>query len=468
MKVTHYKILIALIYACALFLDRLDLTIVNVTLPTVATYFHVTMTATDWISIAFLLALAISIPVSSWLGERFGQKKIYIMAMIIFGLGSTLCIFAHSLFELIILRWIQGIGGGLLIPVGMTMLYRIYDKSEYASITSYTFLPSLVAPAIGPLIGGIILQAVSWRYVYALSGPIALVLACIASLTIKAETVDAKPRPFDWLGFILCSVFLMDVFWILSWIGKETLSLKFSLQCVFAALVLVVFIERENRYSHPLFNLSLFKQANFVKANLLQMCFQACHFGSIFLVGLYLQIGVGFSPSLAGLTMGMQALGAMVTSRYSVKLFNRYGAQRPIVIGLIGIAVISPCILLIYSPAVSLLALGLFFVRGIFSGLCGAPIQTMSMLDSDKEHLAQINSIFNTGRQIAISLGVAISSILISVGLGLNDVHHNLIGNHMLAVKVFGLGFLAVTLIACVGAIVARQYKTDGVDPRGC
>jgi EmrB/QacA subfamily drug resistance transporter len=457
MKTSHYKIFIALIYACVLFLDRLDLTIVNVTLPTVATYFHVTMTATDWISIVFLLALAISIPISSWLGDRFGQKKIYVIAMIIFGLGSTLCMFAPNLGALIFLRWLQGIGGGLLIPVGMTMLYRIYDKSEYASITSYTFLPSLVAPAIGPLIGGLILQAFSWRYVYSISGPIALVLALLAVFFIKPEQTVSKAKPFDWMGFLLCSIFLMDVFWILSWIGKEDLGIKFSMQCVFAVLILIAFIERENRFQYPLFNLTLFKQVSFVKANLLQLCFQACHFGAIFLVGLYLQIGIGFSPSMAGLIMGMQSFGAMATSRYSVTLFNHYGAQRPIIIGLLGIAILSPCILLIDSPTVSILALGLFFIRGIFSGLCGAPIQTLSVVDADREQLSQVNSIFNTGRQIAISLGVAISSILISVGLRLNDVHHNIINNYRQAVNVFGLGFLAITLIACLGVFLASD-----------
>ncbi|MFN7096823.1 MAG: MFS transporter, partial [Gammaproteobacteria bacterium] len=275
---SHYQITIALIYACALFLDRLDLTIVNVTLPTVATYFHVTMTATDWISIAFLLALAVSIPISSWLGERFGNKKIYIIAMLIFGLGSTLCLFVHSLSLLIILRWLQGIGGGLLIPVGMTMLYRIYDKTEYASITSYTFLPSLVAPAIGPLIGGVILQAYDWRLVYALSGPIALLLAFFAMWAIKSDEPNTNVKPLDWIGLILCSAFLMDTFWLLSWVRNDHINIDFLVQILTPALILALFIEWEQRCEHPLFNLSFFKQANFVKANLLQFCFQACHF----------------------------------------------------------------------------------------------------------------------------------------------------------------------------------------------
>lgn len=140
----NYKQKIALIYTAVLFLDRLDLTIVNVALPTIAKHFNVSIVATDWINLAFLLSLAISIPVSGWLGEYYGFKKIFILSMVLFGFGSTLCAVAPNLNALIALRFLQGIGGGMLIPVGMTLIYRAYDKTEYASITSFTYIPSLI------------------------------------------------------------------------------------------------------------------------------------------------------------------------------------------------------------------------------------------------------------------------------------------------------------------------------------
>lgn len=124
-----YKKTIAVIYTITLFLDRLDLTIVNVTLPTVAKYFNVSIIDTEWINLSFLLALALSIPISGWVSNRFGLKNIYILAMLIFGISSTLCAFASTLNQLIFLRFAQGIGGGILIPVGMTIIYRVYDKN---------------------------------------------------------------------------------------------------------------------------------------------------------------------------------------------------------------------------------------------------------------------------------------------------------------------------------------------------
>ena len=446
----HYKYIIAIIYTIVLFLDRLDLTIINVTLPTVAKYFDVSIVVTDWISLAFLLALAISIPISTWLGDRFGLKKIYIIAMILFGIGSTLCFIATSLNQLVFFRFLQGIGGGMLIPVGMTMIYRLYDKSEYASITSFTFLPSLIAPAIAPFVGGLILDSIGWRFVFLCSGPICLGLAIISAFLIK-ETSHKSLAPFDWLGFIFGEVILMDVFYGLSQLGKEGFSPSVIFMILMLFPLIMVFIKIENKQRYPLVNLNFFKNDCFARANLIQLCFQACHFGAIFLIGLFLQAGIGFSATLAGLMMGMQAIGAMATSRYSVKLFNQYGAKLPITVGLAGVAMITPMILLIDRTNMLLFGIVLFLIRGFFSGLCGTPIQTLSVIGFNKNEIGSISSIFNTCRQVSISLGVAISSLLIALGLhfsGLNGIEAIPINKSL---SVFIYGFFAIPLIALIG-----------------
>jgi EmrB/QacA subfamily drug resistance transporter len=454
----HYKYILATIYTVVLFLDRLDLTIINVTLPTVAKYFDVSIVITDWISLAFLLALAISIPISTWLGDRFGLKKIYIIAMLLFGFGSTLCFIATSLNQLIFFRFLQGIGGGMLIPVGMTMIYRIYDKSEYASITSFTFLPSLIAPAIAPFLGGLILDAIGWRFVFLCSGPICLSLAVTSAFLIKEEPHKSH-FPFDWAGFVLGEIILMDIFYGLSLLGKE----GFSPMVIFMIFILFPliwsFIKIENKKQHPLIDLNFFKNELFSRANLIQLCFQACHFGAIFLIGFFLQAGIGFSATLAGLMMGMQAIGAMATSRYSVKLFNQYGAKLPIIAGLAGVAAITPMIMLIDRSSMLFFGIILFLIRGFFSGLCGTPIQTLSVIGFNKTEIGSINSIFNTCRQVSISLGVAISSLLIALGLyvtGLNGTENIPIDENF---SVFIYGFLAIPIIALIGIAVTCKLN---------
>lgn len=463
MKKLNYKQIIAVVYTIVLFLDRLDLTIINVTFPTVAKYFNVSIIATDWISLAFLLALTISIPISGWLNNAVGLKKLYVIAMLIFGLGSTLCAFVTSLNQLIILRFIQGIGGGILIPVGITLIYRVYDKSEYASITSFTFLPALIAPAIAPFCGGLLMEAFGWQTVFIFSGPICLLLATCSFIYIKEEPHQVK-YPLDIKGFILSSIILIDTFYGLSQLSKYGFTTEIMIEGAILIPLIWVFIVIETQNEFPLINLKFFRNEIFVRANLIQLCFQICHFGAIFLVGIFLQVGIGFSAVVAGLIMGMQAIGAMTTSRYSVRLFNAKGARFPIIIGLIGLAILSPMILLINSQERLVFGLALFFVRGIFSGLCGTPIQTLSIIKFDKDEISTVNSIFNVCRQVSISLGVAISSLLIALGMHSAGVAPTSFISSDKVIEVFIYGFWAIPLVTIVGLCIAIGIKeTDSL-----
>ncbi len=464
MNYSRYRNTIAITYSIVLFLDRLDLTIVNITLPTVAKYFGVPIIVTDWISLAFLLALAISIPLGNWLSNKYGTKIIYVLAMCVFGLGSTLSIFANSLNQLIILRFLQGIGGGVLIPVGMTIIYRLYDKSEYASITSFMFIPSLIAPAVAPFFGGIILDIFGWKSVFVCSGPICLFTACYSWIYLRADNNYKFKYPLDKLGFILLALILLIIFYCLSQVGRSGLSLIVIIEILALLPLSWLFIQVEKKIKYPLINLDYFKNSIFIKANLVQLCFQFCHFGAIFLIGMFLQMGVGFIASLAGLMMGMQAVGAILISRYSVRLFNRYNPQLPIIIGLLGIAVLSPLIMLVNSVTFIWFGLGIFLIRGLFSGLCGVPIQVLSVINFDKSEVGEINGIFNICRQISISLGVAISSLLISLGLYLKQVDSNLMITKSLSIEVFQYGFYAISVVALLGVWITSKLDLKNLN----
>jgi MFS family permease len=354
------------------------------------------------------------------------------------------------------LRFIQGLGGGIIIPLGMTMLYRTFDKSEYASITSFTFLPALIAPTIAPFFGGIFLHYFGWRFVFLFSGPFCIVLAIVGIMILK-ESDHKIIKPLDWLGFLLGSLLLMAAFYTLSTFGKTGLVSNSIWGFLVFLVLLMLFISWEKKNLHPLINFNIFKNSCFLHANLIQICFQICHFGAIFLVGMYLQVGIGFTPTMAGLMMGMQGAGAMTTSRYSVILFKRYGPKKPITIGLMGIALLTPCILLIQNPAMLLFGLILFFIRGIFSGICGAPIQTLSVIDISSDQLSQANSIFNICRQLAISFGIALSSLMILFGLKTAGLSGIGFFPHDQALTVFWFGFGIISIIALSGVALIRQ-----------
>ena len=453
-----YKYIVAIIYTVALFLDRADLTIVNISLPTLARHFNVSIVATDWVNLSFLLALAIAIPISVWLGGKFGLKRVFITSMLLFGLGSTLCAFAPNLLILIILRFIHGIGGGMLIPVGMTLLYRTFDKSEYASITSFTFIPSLSAPAIAPLLGGVLLSIWNWHAVFLVTGPIALSLALFAAWRLTEDDYQ-NSASLDWPGFILASVILIDLFYLLSTVARDHHSLLFISSVVIFIPVIILFIYHEQRRTYPLINLNFFKNKTFIQANLAQLCFQISHFGAIFLVSMYLQIGAGISVILTGLIMGSQAISAMFTSRVSVHLFNRYNAELPIILGFLGIGIVSPCVLLINHPNLWGYGVVLFLIRGLFSGLCGTPIQALSVIGFSKNEVGSINTVFSACRQVSISFGVALSSITITASLaalGFNTTNN--LSPHQ-AFKVFSPGFFSITAITVIGVLVTYYLR---------
>lgn len=316
----------------------------------------------------------------------------------------------------------------------------------------------LIAPAIAPFLGGIFIVTFGWQFVFLFSGPICLVLSGVALILLKEEKHRSK-NPLNWFGFVLSSAILIDIFYVISKLGREGIS-SFSVFCLIAIIPLIsIFIFHELRVKCPLINLSYFKNKTFIKANLLQLCFQVCHFGAIFIIGMYLQISVGFSAMLAGLIMGMQAIGAMTTSRYSVKLFNKYGPNLPIITGLMGIAIISPCIMLINNTHMLLFGLILFFMRGTFSGLSGTPIQTLSVIDFHKKSISTINGIFSAFRQISISFGVALSSMLISIGLKSINQHDTFQMKGIEAFQVFKFGFFAISIIAIIGVAICKSIQ---------
>lgn len=416
MKRLEYRYIVAAIYAIVLFLDRLDLTIVNIALPAIADHFHVLVTNTEWVNNAFLLALALSIPISAWLGDRFGRKRIFIIATMIFGITSLLCAFAPNLNFLISMRFAQGLSSGLIVPIGMTMVFRVFDPAEYASISSYIFIPSLIAPALAPMLGGAMIYYIDWRWVFLFVTPICAIISMISYWFLQEQLVKSK-LPLDTKGFILSAGILLLIFHVLSALGSQGMNGALFYELLIAGFLGYLFIQQERKTPAPLLNLDLFRNKLFVQANLIQILFQIGHFGSIFTIAIYLQMNVGYSAMLAGSVMGMQALGAICTSRLSVRLNERYSAKLPISIGLSGVGIITPLILYLQTDTPIILGFIILFVRGLLSGLCGAPIQAMGLIGFSNEQIGQAAAAYNVGRQLSISLGIALSALLLSIAI---------------------------------------------------
>ncbi len=258
-------------------------------------------------------------------------------------------------------------------------------------------------------------------------------------------------KPFDILGFLSSSLGLSLFFYALTILSNSYNSLWLYLFFIFSFICFIVFFNIEYKHKYPLINLKYFKNCFFNYANLLQFFFQICHVSSFVVIALYLQLSVGMTPIETGITIGMQALGAICISRFSVKLFNLYGVTYPIICGFIGINLFLFIILLVKTPDQLYFAMIVLFFRGLFSGICGVPIQTTSALGFSHNDLPRASSIFIAGRQISISFGIAISSLLIHLSINKYAGNQTLIGHY----EIFHNAFIFMAVMGICGVITA-------------
>src|SRR5271157_5860467 len=199
------KVAVGVVFVAAMFMSIMDVTIVNVALPTIGRDFGVSATAVDSISIAFLVSLAVFIPASGWLGDRFGGKRVLLTAIVVFTAASALCGLASSLGELVAFRVLQGAGGGMLAPVGMAMLFRAFPPEERVRAASVLTIPTIVAPALGPVLGGLLVTELSWRWVFFVNLPIGIAAVVFGVLFLK-HSAEGQPGRFDVAGFLLAGL----------------------------------------------------------------------------------------------------------------------------------------------------------------------------------------------------------------------------------------------------------------------
>ena len=199
------KVAVSVVFVAAMFMSIMDVTIVNVALPTIGRDFAVSPTAIDSISIGFLVSLAVFIPASGWLGDRFGGKRVMLAAIVVFTLASALCGLASSLGELVAFRILQGVGGGMLAPVGMAMLFRAFPPEERIRASSILTVPTTLAPALGPVLGGLLVTDLSWRWVFYVNVPLGIA-AFLFGVFFLESAPQAKPGRFDLPGFLLSGI----------------------------------------------------------------------------------------------------------------------------------------------------------------------------------------------------------------------------------------------------------------------
>jgi EmrB/QacA subfamily drug resistance transporter len=451
------KVAVSVVFVAAMFMSIMDATIVNVALPTIGRDFAVSPTAVDSISISFLVSLAVFIPASGWLGDRFGGKRVLLAAIVVFTVASALCGLATSLGELVIFRILQGVGGGMLAPVGMAMLFRVFPPEERIRASAILTVPTTLAPALGPVLGGLLVTDLSWRWVFYVNVPIGAA-ALLFGLLFLRSVPQTEPGRFDLPGFLLAGLGLGLAMYGVSegpvkgWHSADVLATIAAGVVLLAAMVIV-----ELRHPAPMVDLRLLGNRLFRSSNGVMVLSSVAFLGTLYAISLYFQDGRGLSALAAGLSIFPEAFGVMAGAQLASRfLYPRLGPRRHITMGLLGVAV-SIALLAVLGPTTSLWwARLLMFALGLSMGQVFVPVQAAAFATISQAATGRASTLFNAVRQFGGAVGVAVLTTAIVLVGPLHVVDGHTAAN-LAAYRVAFLVAAAVALLAVPCALSIRD-----------
>jgi len=442
------------------FMSILDSTIVNVALPNILRDFGAELETGQLVLTVYLLALAVVIPLSGYLAGRVGIKRLYIVTLLFFTAGSALCGLAWNLPSLILFRAIQGLGGGMLQPLGMAMVFTMITPLERGRFMGMLGLPMLLAPLLGPTLGGYLAQYVSWRMIFLINLPIGVGNLFLAWTLLKEQPRREGLR-FDGLGFLLALCAFPSLLLALSeggqlgWTSPGTLAL---LAAGVAALVAFVLVELRRR--QPLLQVRLFERPMFALAMSINFVTQFSLFGIQFLLPLLLQQARGLGAAATGLMLFPSGITSFIAMNVSGRIYNRVGPKR---LALSGLAVlfVTTGLLGRTTEHTSLFAIAfLASLRGIAMGLCMMPVQTAAYNTVPQEEMAHATALSNVLFRIFGSAGTAILTATLVVSLHLQGapagatVTSGTAPIHLLE-NAFDHAFLLMAAVTLVGMALA-------------
>lgn len=450
-----------------IFMVILDGTAVNVALPKLQEEFELlNLSLVQWTVIGYALAQAAVIPLAGWLSDRFGAKKVFLISVGLFTIGSLLCALANSVETLIAFRIVQGLGGGVVVPIAMAFIYRLSPPGKVGAVMGMMGIPILLGPALGPVVAGWFVEYHSWQWIFLINIPIGIIGVVLGIRTlpnIQRQTVAA----LDGFGMILGPLaFAALVFGVShggidpitgesTWLDWETLV---GSGVGLAALILFVIVELNRQ--NPLLELRVFRSGNFTKGIIVQWISQIAMFGTMFLVPLFLQQAKGYSPLETGLIMLPQALASGLFMPIGGKLSDKFGA-RPLVIA--GMALTTVAALLLSNISgdsgigAVMLPLGLL---GAGMGLFMMPLNNHLIQSAPQNLVGRVTSLTNAAQQVMMSFAVAIlmtisttkmQNMMIEQGKQQPDVH--------LYASSFGYTFLILLGIAVVGGLLGLMLS---------
>jgi EmrB/QacA subfamily drug resistance transporter len=394
----------------------LDTTIVNVALDTLSRDLHSPLSSIQWVSTGYLLSLAMVIPLAGWLSERFGSKRVWMIAVAVFAVGSALCGTAWSAGSLIFFRVLQGFGGGLIMPVGMSVLAQTAGPRHMGRVMSVIGMPMLLGPVLGPVLGGLIVTNAAWQWIFYVNVPVAALSLILAARLLNSAEGRADAGPLDWRGVVLlCPGLAGVVFGLAETETSGGLSSPIAWGPIAAGVLLIaLFVRHALRAPRPLIDMHLFRSAGFSAAAATTFLLGAGLFGAMLLLPLYYQVDRGASALSAGLLMAPQGIGAALVMPLSGRLTDRIGGGR---VALCGIVVMSlatiPLVAVQATSSYRWLAVVLL-LRGVGLGCSMMPTMASAYAVLRSDQVPGGTSILNTLQRLGGSIGTALLAVVLT------------------------------------------------------
>jgi EmrB/QacA subfamily drug resistance transporter len=450
------KRLLPWLVAVAFFMQSLDTTILNTAVPAIAQAMHVTPLDMKSVLASYTLSLAVFIPISGWMADRFGTRRVFGSALVLFTVGSLLCAVAVDINMLVACRTIQGMGGAMMVPVGRMIMVRTFPKSELVRAMSFVAIPSLVGPMVGPLVGGLIVHYLHWNLVFFVNVPVC-VLGLYLTWRFLPEYRELKTNPLDIVGFILFGSGIALLSYVLQVFGDHRLgNLEIMGLLALSALLLAGYGVNAMHVQHPLLRLELFRLRTF-RASVAGSFFSRLGLGGLpFLFPLLYQVGLGYSAVQSGLLVMPQAMAAMGLKMIVPKILARFGYRTVLVANtlILGVLIFGFATIDVGTPAwrIALQA----FILGFFTSTQYTAMNTLVYADVTAQQTSAASTIAGTGQQMSVSFGVAGASLIAAL-----FVPEALRANPTALIHGVQQAFIVLGLMTIASSVIFMQLRRD-------
>ena len=446
--------IVPLIVAVALFMENMDSTVIATALPAIAADIGTNPLALKLAITSYLLALAIFIPASGWTADHFGARNVFRIAIAIFICGSIGCAIAHSLSDFVVARFVQGMGGAMMSPVGRLVMLRSFNKREIVAVMTWVTMPALIGPVLGPPVGGFITTYFSWHWIFVINIPIGLLGILLVTRYIPNMRGDERV-PFDATGFVLAGLGIGGLAFGLSTAGMNYLPAAVVIALVgVGAVSTVAYIRHARRHPAPLLDISLFALSTFRASVVGGFVFRIGVGALPFLLPLLLQLGFNMTPFESGLITFSTALGAMSMKAVVPAILRQFGFRTTLIVNaVLSAAFLAACAT--FRPGIPVVVMmAVLVIGGFFRSLEFTSINTIAYAEIDKRNKSRATSLVSVAQQLSMSTGIAVGALVVELTMRFSD-------HGMITAESFPPAFLFVGALSASAALIFMGLAPD-------